>query len=231
MKKILLAIVIVLLSVMTYATISNGYGIGNIKVLGLPDIKQKNDELDAKIEEAEKIKSVTYVNKISELNSSARDLIKEKKSYEELITYSSLEDITKANQTQKYEVELLWAKIGMYATSNGVKLKLDITSSSSNTPNANDLKIVATGSYIAITDFVSDLEKDAKLEFTIENFALVPTSTSNTNEGINLQATFRVKDIILNLNTTTVGNNNSQNSTVNTKTNTNTKDNQDNKNK
>lgn len=201
MKKILIGIVIILLSVIAYTTIVNGYSIGKLNVLGLNSIKENNQKLESKIEEAEKLKSVTYVSKMSELSSAARELIKEKKSYEELITYSDEEDIQKAKQTQKYEVEVLWTKVGTYATKNGVKLKLDITQSSSNTPNANDLKFIATGSYISISDFVADLERDSKLSFTIENFALIPASTNNTEvNDNNLQATFKVSDISLNLN-------------------------------
>lgn len=206
MKKILLIIIIILLSVIAYASVANGYNIGNIEILGLSAIKDRNNELDSKIEEADKIRNVTYVSKISDLNLASKELIKEKKTYEELTTYSSKEDIEKANQSQKYEVEVLWAKVGLYATRNGVKLKFDIVESSSNTPNSNDLKFIATGSYISLTDFISDLEKDAKLSFTIENFALVPTTSNDTTSaGVNLQATFRVKDISLNLNTTTMG--------------------------
>lgn len=211
MKKILISIMIVLLGIIAYATIVKGYTIGQIEVLSMDSIKQKNDELNAKIEEANKSKVVEYPEKMSELNKTAKELISKKKSYEELVSYSKSSDIEKANQIQKYEIEVLWTKIGMHATKNGVILKLDIVDSntvSENNVKYFDLKFTATGSYISITDFIADLEKDAKLAFSIENFELVPTVTTDTSaNGRNLQATFRVKDIALNLNTTNVTSN------------------------
>lgn len=219
MKKILIGVMIVLLSVIAYATVVNGYSIGNFQVLGIKDIQNKNDELNVKIQEANKKNTTTYQEKMNQLNVAAKELITKKKSYEELVSYSKDSDVAKAQQFQQYEVEVLWTKIGMYATKNGVVLKFDITESSNGTPNVNDLKFTATGSYISITDFVADLEKDAKLAFTIENFELVPAATQDTNaNGRNLQATFRVKDIALNMNTTTISQqmNTTETSTTNT---------------
>ena len=224
MKKILLIVIIILLSVIAYSTVASGYNVGDFQVLGIKDIQDKNNELNEKIQEATKKNTTTYQDKMNQLNVAAKDLIAKKKSYEELVSYSKDSDVAKAQQFQQYEVEVLWTKIGMYATKNGVVLKFDITESSNGTPNVNDLKFTATGSYISITDFVADLEKDAKLAFTIENFELVPAATQDTNaNGRNLQATFKVKDIALNMNTTTISqqSNTTETGTTNT-TNTNT---------
>ena len=205
MKKILLAIVIVLLAVIAYNSVANGYGIGSFQVLGIKDIKANNEELDNRIEEINRRKTTDYPAKISELNSASKEMLAKKKTYEELVAYSSQSDIEKANQFQQYEVEVLWTRIGMHATENGVKLKLDIIESSTSTPNVNDLKFTVVGSYINVTDFIADLEKDAKLAFSIENFELVPASTQDTSAtGKVLQASFRVKDIALNMDTTKI---------------------------
>ena len=224
MKKILIIVMIILLSVIAYSTVASGYNVGDFQVLGIKDIQDKNNELNEKIQEANKKNTTTYQDKMNQLNVVAKDLIAKKKSYEELVSYSKDSDVAKAQQFQQYEVEVLWTKIGMYATKNGVVLKFDITESSNGTPNVNDLKFTATGSYISITDFVADIEKDAKLSFTIENFELVPATTQDTKaNGRNLQATFRVKDIALNMNTTTISqqSNTTETGTTNT-TNTNT---------
>ena len=113
-----------------------------------------------------------------------------------------------AGQSERYNVEVLWTKIGNYATENGVIPKMEILSSSTSTPNANDLKITVTGNYIAITDFVRDIEDDAKLGFTIEEFELVPVTSG---DGSNLQATFKVRDIFINQDTITTTNTQSYN--------------------
>lgn len=214
MKKILLIVMCILLSVIAYATVVNGYSIGGFQVFGISNIQAKNNELDSKIQEASKKNTITYQEKMNELNTSAKDLISKKKSCEELVSYSKDTDVAKAQQFQQYEIEVLWTKIGMYATKNGVVLKFDITESSSGTPNVNDLKFTATGSYISITDFVADLEKDVKLAFTIEGFELVPATSGDTQAtGRNLQATFKVRDIALNMNTTTISQSNDSSNT------------------
>ena len=97
-------------------------------------------------------------------------------------------------------MEVLWTRIGNHATANGIVPKMESVSSSNNTPNANDLKFTITGNYIAITDFIRDIEEDIKLGFAIEEFELVPVASG---DGTQLQATFRVRDIFINTNTIT----------------------------
>ena len=49
MKKILLTTLILLLTILLGYTIINGWQIGNLKVLGISEIKNKNAELDKEI--------------------------------------------------------------------------------------------------------------------------------------------------------------------------------------
>ena len=142
-------------------------------------------------------------------------MLSNKKTYEELVAYSSEQDVLNASQTEMYDIEVLWTRIGNHATSNGVITKMELVSSSNNTPNANDLKFTATGNYIAITDFIRDIEEDVKLGFTIEEFELVPQTEG---DGSILQATFRVRDVFLNSETitTTSTNNYTNNNTEKT---------------
>lgn len=208
MKKLIIIILLALLLTIAYFTIFNGYSIGGINVLSITEINNKNSELDSEIVNTTKLKNVQYPEKLSDLNKNAKDLIKEKKEYEELVEYSKSSDIEKANQIQQYDVEVLWTKIGMHATNNNVILKLDIVDSGSvseNNVKYFTLNFTLTGSYISLTDFIADIEKDAKLSFSIENFQMIPTTTQDTSSsGRNLQVTFSVKDIALNLNTTTL---------------------------
>lgn len=200
MKKIILGIIIILLSIITYSTIANGYK----DVLSIKEIKDKNEQLELEIVATERLKSETYMQKMNELNSVSKQLLKEKSSYQEQISYTKESDIEKAMQTQKYDVEVLWTKVGMYATKNGVQLKFDIVQKNEDQGKKLklcDLKFTATGTYISLTDFVADLERDAKLSFTIDDFTLVPGASQK-----NLQATFRVTDIAINSNSTSAGN-------------------------
>lgn len=200
MKKVLILILIILLGVMCYNTIKDGYEIGGISILGIKDIQEQNEKLDKQIAEVEELKATEYPARLQEISADSKKLISTKKTYEELVAYSSEQEVIDAAKSERYDVEVLWTRVGNHATSNGVVPKMDIVASSNNTPNANDLKFTVTGNYIAITDFVRDLEEDIKLEFVIEEFELVPVTAG---DGTNLQATFRVRDIFINADTTT----------------------------
>ena len=215
MKKVLILIIIILLIVLCYNTINDGFQIGNISVLSIGQIQQENNNLDNKISEIEELKESQYPSKLTEISSEAKKMLSNKKTYEELVAYSSEQDVLNASQTEMYDIEVLWTRIGNHATSNGVITKMELVSSSNNTPNANDLKFTATGNYIAITDFIRDIEEDVKLGFTIEEFELVPQTEG---DGSILQATFRVRDVFLNSETitTTSTNNYTNNNTEKT---------------
>ena len=231
MKKILILILIILLGVMCYNTITDGLQIAGFSIMSIGEIKQENENLDKTIEEAKNKEETEYPAKLNEINTVAKELQTKKNKYEELKQYSSEQELLNAGQSERYNVEVLWTKIGNYATENGVIPKMEILSSSTSTPNANDLKITVTGNYIAITDFVRDIEDDAKLGFTIEEFELVPVTSG---DGSNLQATFKVRDIFINQDTITTTNTQSYNNdtsstspintsdSVNTTVNTNT---------
>ena len=61
-----------------------------------------------------------------------------------------------------------------------------------NTSETYNLRFTVNGSYISITDFISDIENDSTLGFKIEEFKMVPgTSTSD------LKATFVCKEIAI----------------------------------
>ena len=208
MKKILILILIILLGVMCYNTITDGLQIAGFSIMSIGEIKQENENLDKTIEEAKNKEETEYPAKLNEINTVAKELQTKKNKYEELKQYSSEQELLNAGQSERYNVEVLWTKIGNYATENGVIPKMEILSSSTSTPNANDLKITVTGNYIAITDFVRDIEEDAKLGFTIEEFELVPVTSG---DGSNLQATFKVRDIFINQDTITTTNTQSYN--------------------
>lgn len=220
MKKVLILIIIILLGFMCYNVVIKGFEIAVFSILSLEQIQNENSNLDTSISRIEEIKATTYPAKLAEISSASKELLSQKKSYDELVAYSSEQEIIEASKGERYNIEVLWTKIGNYATSNGVIPKMELVSSSKNTPNANDLKFTVTGRYIAITDFIRDIEEDAKLGFTIEEFELVPVTEG---DGTNLQATFKVKDIFINSETITttssqeymLNNENTTNETIN----------------
>lgn len=200
MKKLLILIIIILLGFMCYNVVMKGYEIAGISVLSLEQIQNENSNLDASISKVEEAKATTYPAKLAEISSASKELLSNKKAYDELVAYSSEQEVIEASKGERYDIEVLWTRIGNHATANGVIPKMELVSSSKNTPNANDLKFTATGKYIALTDFIRDIEEDVKLGFTIEEFELVPVTAG---DGTNLQATFKVKDIFINSETIT----------------------------
>lgn len=195
MRKILIIIVIVLLLVLGYCTVVNGIQIFNLKISSVEQIQKESKDLKDKIEETNSLIDVEYPKKKKELTTAAKNLETAKEEYLQYTNMSSDEEILEAMQKKSYKIEFLWTKIGTHAREEGVNLKFEIVSSNTGASNANDLKFTADGSYIAITNFIYALENDTELNFTIENFKLLPYQ----NEI--LQATFTVRNITIEGNT------------------------------
>ncbi len=235
-RKILMSVLTILLAVLTYFTISNGVSIGSFKALGLKGLKEQDSQIQSKVETASSLTSSEYPSKLSELNQNAKNLLSKKEEYTDLTTYSTDDQIQAANELQEYEVEYLWAEVGKYATKEGIKIKMDISTASSGGQSADgrkmyDLNFTAEGAYIGIALFLSDLQDDSFLEFKIENFALAKGESTE-----NLKATFVVKDVPIKIDnlsantstdsdTTGTATNTTNNTTNNTTSQTNTTNN------
>ena len=237
MKKLLILILITLLLILTMFIGIKGVTIGKIEILGIQGIQAKNSERDSKIQDAAKLVEKTYAQTISEVNSDAKKLKEEKQNYQDMTAISSDGETQAVNQIEKYEIETLWVKLGNHATSEGVVMKMDVTSGSSGAQGSYNLNFTVTGGYVQIEDFISSIENDSTLGFKIEEFKMAPS-------GNDLQATFVCKDIPIKqvsstttvtqntttdgkntANTNTAGNNTADNNTANAANNTNTTNN------
>ena len=98
-------------------------------------------------------------------------------------------EIDQSQIIMTYEIEYLWTKIGNHAKSEGAVIKIDVAKGTNTTKNTYNLEFTVNGTYIAITDFISDIENDSSLGFKIEEFEMSP------GDGTNLKATFVCKDI------------------------------------
>lgn len=200
MKKVLISTLIVLLLALSVFITIQGLKIGNLEILGIKGIKEKNEELDIKGEQATRLAGVNYKQAIAEVEESAKKLTEEKKNYEDMTAMNTSEDGQIATQIQKYEIETLWVTLGNHATSEGTIIKMDVMKGSNNIQDTYNLKFTVSGSYISITDFISDIENDTTLGFKIENFKMLPSKEENT-----LEATFTCNDIyIVDVDTSTV---------------------------
>ncbi len=204
MKKLLLSVVIILVFILTGITIIKGIQIGNWKILGLLQIKDENNQLDEKIKEATKLASADYEKKMNDLNDEIKKLETEKTNYEDMVTVSTESQIEAANQSYDYLIDFLWIRVENHAKEEGVKMKMELTKSSTGAEGIYNLNFTATGTYIGIAEFITHIEDDTKLGFKIEEFKMKTSSnstasTSNTttveNTGNVVEATFVCKDV------------------------------------
>lgn len=191
MRKLLIILLVFLLCVLLGYAAVKGISILNFNIFSFTQIKEANDNLDKKIDEATALTSLEYPNKLSELKKASKDLVTVREQYEDKITYSTEEEVQKAKQLTEFEVDFLFAKLGTYVRKEGVKINITYTPDS--TGESGKLHFVVTGKYIPITEFVRDIEDDERLYFAIENFILVPGENTE-----NLRAEFDVNAIKLN---------------------------------
>lgn len=194
MKKLVTILLIVALAVLIYYAVWEGITIGNFKISSVSQIAAQNDELDAQIEELNKLSSSTYPSKVSELNSQIKSLLSEKQKYLDLANLSSDSEIQDATKEESYSIDYLWARVGNHATQEGVNLKME--KQSAGIEGLSNLSFTINGSYVAIINFISSLEKDSKLNFRIENFKVTATETSTSSAtSSKLQGSFLVRNI------------------------------------
>lgn len=221
MRKILISVLLVLMIILAYFTIFQGISIGTFEILSTQGIVELNDELTNKIEEANrKIKSDLQSQK-SNLSSEIDTLLQNKEEYYNLANVSTESEISAANTEEIYNIEYLWLRVGRHARTEGVNIRMDVLNGSSTDSNMKDLSFTIEGQYEGIIEFVSALEEDSELSFRIEDFNLQPL-------GSNLQATFDVKDIRINIENTTGSVTDSTTTDTNTVDNTDTQANQTN---
>lgn len=188
MKKLLMLILIVLLLALSVFVVINGLEIGSIEVLSYTGIQKNNKELDEKIQEASKLAEKDYKEAVAMVQENSKKLENTKKEYDDMIAVEGDGSIQNTSQIERYEVETLWVKLGKYATSEGAIIKMDILQG--NTSDTYNLMFTVNGSYVSITDFISDIENDSTLGFKIEEFKMLPGETADE-----LQATFVCKEI------------------------------------
>ena len=189
MRKILFIILIILLLIASGFLIIKGYHIGSFEVLGVQAIKEEDNAINEKNSNLSNLVSVTYPNSLSELDTKAKTLTSTKQEYEDksaLVTDSGA-----YMQTEKYEIEFLWTKLGNYAKDENVVIKIDVVNSTT-TSGLYDLNFTVAGEYADVTDFIYDIENDSKLGFKIEDFHM-------SANGSGVQGTFACKEIDINI--------------------------------
>ena len=222
MNKIILGLIIAILTFFTYTSVANGYTFLKVQVPSLSTIQEKNRELTSEIDDLNQTKDQTYPAELAKVSQAGKDLLDKKNDYTSLVGGEN----TDVTEYKKYQIEALWITIGNYATKDGVTLSFSIAQSSSGTPNVSDIIFKGQGEYSPISYFISDIEKDDTLNFSIEDFSLEPQVQKITNGRTLLNYKFKVKDVSINLDnlkvysaTNSDNMNNSNNDTANNTTN------------
>ena len=183
MRKTLLSVLLILIIALAILLMVNGLSLGSFQINGFKGINSKNDELTQAISDANS-ENDNYTSALSKLETDVESLADAKKRYLDLIAQSSESEIKDATQTKTYTIEYLWSKIGNHATKEGVTLKMDVVSSTLGEQEYRNLNFTVDGEYLAIVQFIYDLENDSDLDFIAEDFDM----TSK-------HATFTVKDV------------------------------------
>jgi hypothetical protein len=214
MKNILLTILTILITVIMVIVMKSGINIGSLHILGFQGIAEENQKLLDAIEQS-KQKNNEYTAKLQTINSDSEKLATAKKEYFDLVQVSTTSEIQEAMQIKSYRVEYLWSRVGNHATKEGVKVKMEIASSSMGDSEYKDLKFTVNGNYLAITNFIYDLENDESLDFTIDGFDMKSDVASFTVKDVKI---IQEEKSSMTSNQDSVDNSNNANNTNNTNT-------------
>lgn len=198
MRKILIALVLIIALVFCFNVVSNGLELGeSFKIANYGDVGTASKQIDTLISQLINLNDTGFAAKKSEINSAITQYKTMKEQYESLINMINTTP-DKAQEAmslvETYDIDFLWTIIGSYATEEGINLKMDLMKSNffDNLDEAGytmcDLKFTVSGEYIAITEFIYDIEDDSRLGFEITNFEM-------SKGGDNLLATFSIVGI------------------------------------
>ncbi len=195
MRKILFAILAIVLLLFTGFVIYRGTNIGKFEIWGIKQINEENEVIDQKNADLATLVNVSYPEAISKLNNSGEVMEENKKEYEEQATMISS---SKYLQKEKYKLEFLWTKIGNYAKDNKVTPKMQVTNGS--TKEVYNLIITAVGRYSNVASFIYAIENDSRLGFKIEDFKMTSANNGTEENGSHyVQGTFTCKEIRIDL--------------------------------
>ena len=201
-KFLIIILIVVLLAILGFMSIQ-GLSIGNFKIHSVEDIIADDKRLDEELATLSYSIDNNYETVKTTLQQTLQNLLQSKKAYEDAITFSTEDEIQKANQSEKYKLDYLWTKIGLYATENNIVLQMQVLNSSSGISSQYDISFSVTGEYISISEFIYAIENDSSLGFKIESFKLEDYPGTKTDENGNvisdnlLQGSFIVRNVPL----------------------------------
>lgn len=189
MKKIIMSVVLVLFVLIIYFLTFKNVTVAGWTNKNIEEIKQLDSNLKKEIDIAKEKNVQEYPSTIKKLENSIDELKKVKEKYEDKVSAISNDIDLGIVHLKEYKIERLWVAIENYAKDENVNLKIDVMESTQS--GLYDLQVTAIGSYIGITDFIYDIEKDDTLGFKILNFKMVPHTiiTGYSEDGTPVEQT------------------------------------------
>ncbi len=180
-KKILLLALVIVLLIGLVSSFLHGV---NISLFGqqfsngsYSTIIKESQDLVEQRKKLEKLNSSDFEYEKKLLAASESRFQTSKAQYDEVANNASVEEIRKANQEEKYLLDYLWMKIGTYANDSDIKVKIEPVSSK------KIINFDVSGQYIAIINFIYDLENDSELKFNVDNIVMQGGSTSEITKA------------------------------------------------
>lgn len=180
--SIIILVSIVLLSVAMF----RGISIGNLEILSISQLKEKNNKLHERIDKASRLTSIDYPKNIETLKETFEDYMIQKEKYEDLAGVSG-ENIEDIYETKQYDISYLWRVLGKYAQNRNLTLGIDVQTAS-RLDSSYNFNFTVSGQYVNIIQFITDIENNSDLYFRIHNFKM-------SGSGTNITSTFTVKNI------------------------------------
>lgn len=210
MRKILIAIVVLLVLALTVYVIIEGFGLINVN--GYKEINKINGELDREIASINQIKEVEYVSKEKTLDTEIKALKETREDYLAKVEAARLKGAKGSKvQIEIYELDFIWARVGNYATDLDLEIKLDLFPGTEektlNDFKLYNLKFSVLGAYTDMVRFIYKLEGDNQLSAQLSDFelkpaAVAPRETTEDEEPVStivtLAAEFTLKNVPLN---------------------------------
>lgn len=187
-KKLLLLILVCILAVGVFNSWAHGF---SFSMFGLKystssytGIAEKAGQLNSKIDELNRKNTTNYNSALNKKQSAVNNFETSKAEYEDLAAEASIEEIREANQIEEYFLDYLWMKIGTYANNSDIRVLIDPIY------DAEIINFDVSGQYIAVINFIYDLENDPELAFNIDNLVMQGGSSAAVTK-----ASFQVRNV------------------------------------
>lgn len=187
-KKLLLLILVCILGYGVFSSWAHGFSFNQFGIKfstsSYSGIANKSMQLNDSIKELNEKNNSEYKVALNKKQAAVDNFEDSKSEYDELALTASVEEIREANKREEYFLDYLWMKIGTYANNSEIKVLIN--------PNyeAATIDFDISGQYIAVINFIYDLENDPDLSFNIDNLVMQGGSSAAVTK-----ASFQVRNV------------------------------------